>query len=79
VFALIFSMISYYSNDHEWGYYDQYSTNGTYTIEGWTCTLSQVCQTLLLFPFLFGLRDVSSYILEYFLRNHLLISQIGTC
>jgi hypothetical protein len=42
VFALIYSMVSYYSNDSEWGYYDQYSTNGSYTVEGWTCTLSQV-------------------------------------
>jgi hypothetical protein len=73
VFALIFSMVSYYSNDNDWGYYDQYSTNGSYTVEGWTCTLSQVRQTCLCFhPFLgvkiFAgiLRDFDSSILGSF-------------
>jgi len=50
LFALICSMVSYYSTDSDWGYYDQYSTNGTYTVESWTCTVGQVRPTFHLFP-----------------------------
>lgn len=41
LFAVIYSMVSYYTNDKTWGYYDVLSTNGTYTIEAWTCALKE--------------------------------------
>ena len=39
LFALFYSMVSYYTHDNTWGYYDDHSTNGTYTVESWTCAL----------------------------------------